>query len=113
MSHRHLCDVGGHMWECSGTALRLGQKGATVCTCHSCHLPLEQGDHNQCKNLVEIVACPEHRDEQLRRRQEGEKEFQRRAAEFGFDEKWARMKALPIGSEKDRLAEELVKFLFA
>jgi len=48
----------------------------------------------------------------LRRRQEAEREFQRRAAEFGFDEKWARMKALPVGLEKDALAEEVVKWLF-
>jgi uncharacterized protein YbaR (Trm112 family) len=74
---------------------------------------MEQGDHSRCKNLVEIVACPEHRDEQLRRREEAEMEFQRRAAEFRFDEKWKRMKALPVGPEKHALAEEIVKWLFA
>ena len=113
MSHRHQCDVGGHMWECSGAAMRLGQKEPTVCTCHSCRAPLEQGDHSHCKNLVEIVACREHKDEQLRRRQEVEKEFEQRAAAFGFNEKWARMKALPVGAQKDDLAEEIVKWLFA
>ena len=112
MAHRHLCDVTGHMWKCDGTAVRLGHKEPSVCTCHSCRLPLEQGDHSHCKNLVEIVACAEHRDEQLRRRAEGEREFQRRAAEFRFDEKWAKMKALPVGPEKDALAEEIVKWLF-
>jgi len=93
-------------------ALRLADKEPTVCTCHSCRAPLEQGNHSRCKNLVEIVACPEHREEQLRRRQEAEREFQRRADEFSFDEKWARMKALPVGPEKDALAEEIVKWLF-
>jgi uncharacterized protein YbaR (Trm112 family) len=73
---------------------------------------LEQGDHSRCKNLVEIVACPEHRDEQLRRRQEDEREFEQRAAAFGFDDKWARMKALPVGPEKHALAEEIVEWLF-
>jgi uncharacterized protein YbaR (Trm112 family) len=112
MSHRHLCDVTGHPWECDGTAVRLGDKEPSTCTCHGCHAPLEQGDHSRCKNLVELLACPEHRDEQLRRRQEAEKEFERRAAEFGFDEKWARVKAMPVGPEKDALAEEIVEWLF-
>ena len=84
----------------------------SICTCHSCRLPLEQGDHSHCKNLVEIVACPEHRNEQLHRRQDAEREFERRAAAFGFDEKWARMKALPVGTEKLVLAEEIVEWLF-
>ena len=113
MSHRHLCDVTGHLWECSGTALRLGHKEPSVCTCHGCRAPLEQGDHSKCRNLVEIVACAEHQDEQLRRRQGAEREFERRAIEFGFDEKWTRMKSLPVGPEKDALAEEIVEWLFA
>ena len=112
MSHRHLCRVGDHLWECDGTAFRLGRREPSVCTCHSCRLPLEQGDHSRCKNLVEIVACPEHRGEQLRRRQEAEREFEQRAAEFDFNEKWARMKALPAGREKHALAEEIVEVAF-
>lgn len=113
MSHQHFCDVVGHPWECCGTALRLGQKEPTVCTCHGCHLPLEQGDHSRCKNLVELVACPQHWDEQLRRKENAGIEFERRAAEFGFEEKWARMKSLPDDAEKHALAEEIVKWLFA
>ena len=113
MSHRHLCDVTDHLWDCDGTAVRLGQKEPTVCTCHSCRLPLEQGDHSHCKNLVELVACAEHRDEQLLRLEEAEKEFERRATEFGLTEKWERLKALPLGPEKDALADEIVKWLFA
>ena len=112
MSHRHLCDVTGHWWECDGTAVRLGHKEPTVCTCHSCHAPLEQGDHSRCKSLVELVACPEHRDEQIRRTEKAGKEFERRAAKFGLDEKWARVKALPVGPEKDALAEEIIEWLF-
>jgi hypothetical protein len=73
---------------------------------------LEQGDHSRCKNLVELIACSGHRDEQIRRRKEAGKEFERRAAEFGFDEKWARMKALPEGPERHALAEEIVEWLF-
>ena len=112
MSHRHFCDVADHWWECGGAAMRLGDKEPSICTCHGCHAPLEQGDHSKCRNLVEIVACPEHQDEQLQRRQEAEREFEQRAAEFRFDEKWARMKALPVGQKKTALAEEIVEWLF-
>jgi metal-sulfur cluster biosynthetic enzyme len=73
---------------------------------------LEQGDHSRCKNLMELVACPEHRDEQRSRKEEAEKEFERRSVEFGFDEKWARMKATPDGREKHALATEIVEWLF-
>jgi predicted sulfurtransferase len=85
MSHRHFCDVTGHWWECGGAALRLGDKEPSVCICHACRAPLEQGDHARCKNRVELVACPEHRDEQRRMREITEKEHERRAAEFGLD----------------------------
>ena len=113
MSHRHLCDVTGHLWDCNGAAQRLGDKEPSICTCHGCHTPLEQGDHSRCRNFVELIACPEHRDEQLRRRQEAEREFERRATDFGFTEKCERLKALPVGSDKDALADEIVEWLFA
>ena len=112
MSHRHFCDVAGHWWDCNGAALRLGDKEPSMCVCHACRAPLEQGDHSRCKNLVELIACSEHRDEQLRRMEEARKEYDRRAAEFGFDGKWARMKALPDGPEKHALAKEIVEWLF-
>jgi hypothetical protein len=112
MTHRHLCDVTGHWWECDGSAVRLGDKKPSLCLCHACRAPLEQGGHSLCKNLVETVACPEHRDEQQRRRQEAKREFERRASEFSLVEKWARMKALPVWPEKDALAEEIVEWLF-
>jgi hypothetical protein len=44
--------------------------------------------------------------------EEGRKEYDRRAAEFGFDGKWARMKALPAGPEKHALAGEIVEWMF-
>jgi len=72
-----------------------------------CGVPLESGGHSQCKHLVEVVACPEHREEERRRVEE----FERRAAEFGLDERWARMKSLPDGPEKHALAEEIVVWL--
>jgi len=112
MRHRHFCDVAGHWFECDGKALRRGDIEPSVCMCDTCGLPLEEGDHSQCQNLVELVACPEHRDEERRRMEEGKKESDRRAAEFGFDGKWARMKALPDGPEKHALAEEIVEWLF-
>ena len=80
--------------------------------CDTCGLPLEEGGHAHCKNRVEVVACPEHRDEERRRMKEGRKEYERRAAEFGFDGKWARMKALPDGPEKHALAGEIVEWMF-
>ena len=93
--------------------MRLVDKEPSVCVCHSCRALLEQGDHSRCKNLVELVACPEHRDEQLHRREEAGKQFERRATDFGFTEKWERLKALPVGSDKDALADEIVEWLFA
>ena len=92
--------------------MRFEDKEPSVCVCHSCRVPLEEGDHSQCKNLMEIVACPEHWDEQRRRKENAGIEFERRAAEFGFEGKWARMKALPDGAEKHALAEEIVAWLF-
>ena len=112
MSHQHFCDVMGHWFECDGKALRRGDTEPSVCLCHECHLPLEDGGHTHCKNRVELVACPEHRDEERRRIEEGRKEYDRRAAEFGFDGKWARMKALPDGPEKHALAGEIVEWMF-
>jgi hypothetical protein len=44
--------------------------------------------------------------------EEARKEYDRRAAEFGFDEKWATMKSLPDGPEKHALAQEIVEWLF-
>ena len=66
MSHRHFCDFAGHFWECEGTALRplAGDTEPSVCMCETCHVPMEQGDHSGC--MVELLACPEHRDEQER-----------------------------------------------
>ena len=107
MGHHHICDVAGDWWECEGTALRPGDKVPSVCMCVNCGVPLESGDHSQCKHLVEVVACPEHREEERRRVEE----FERRAAEFGLDERWARMKSLPDGPEKHALAEEIVEWL--
>jgi len=83
-----------------------------MCVCHACRAPLEEGDHSRCKNLVELVACPEHRDEQIHRREEAGKEFERRAAVFGLDEKWTRMKALSDGPERHALADEIVEWMF-
>jgi hypothetical protein len=112
MSHRHFCGVAGHWWRCSGTALRRGGTEPSVCLCAGCRLPLEGGDHARCKNRVELVAWPEHQDEERRRMEEAKSEHERQRAEFGFDEKWARMKALPDGEEKHALAKEIVEWLF-
>ncbi len=112
MSHRHFCDAAGHWWECNGTALRRDNVEPSVCRCGACRLPLEAGDHAPCTSPVEVVACPEHREEQRRTAELAKKEHERRAAEFGFDEKRGRMKALPDGAEKHSLAQEIVAWLF-
>jgi len=93
-------------------AFRRGEEQPSVCLCRGCRLPLADGDHARCQNRVEVVACPEHRDEERRRMEDAKREYERRAAEFGFDGKWARMKALPDGPEKHGLAQEIVEWLF-
>jgi hypothetical protein len=66
MSHCHFCDYAGHEWECDGTALRslAGATERSVCMCLVHQVSLTNGDHSECP--VELLACPDHRDEQLR-----------------------------------------------
>jgi len=65
MSHRHFCDFAGHYWDCEGAAVRplSGNPEPTVCTCMNHGVSMEDGDHSECS--VELIACPEHRAEQL------------------------------------------------
>jgi hypothetical protein len=65
VSHQHACDVAGHYWECDGIALRAiaGRLEPTICMCPFCDIPMEEGDHSECP--VELLACPQHQDEQL------------------------------------------------
>jgi len=67
MSHHHFCDVEGHEWECEGTALRplAGDTEPSLCMCLVHQVPMEYGDHSECS--IELLACPEHRAEQLRK----------------------------------------------
>ena len=66
MSHRHFCDFAGHYWECEGAAVRpiMGHTEPTICMCLTHGVPMEDGDHSECS--VELIVCPEHRDEQTR-----------------------------------------------
>jgi hypothetical protein len=65
MSHRHWCDFAGHYWECDGSAIRLFAAEPTACMCLDHQTSMEDGiDHRECS--VELLACPEHRDEQMR-----------------------------------------------
>jgi hypothetical protein len=66
MSHRHYCDAAGHDWYCDGRALRpdAGDTKPSVCMCLRHQVPMEQCDHSACP--VELLACPQHRDEQQR-----------------------------------------------
>ena len=66
MSHRHFCDFAGHYWDCEGAAVRplLGSMEPTICMCLTHGVSMEDGDHSDCS--VELIACPEHRAEQMR-----------------------------------------------
>jgi hypothetical protein len=66
MSHFHYCDYAGHEWECTGAALRPlgGDTEPSICMCQMHQVPLAYGDHRECP--VELLACPEHLDDQLR-----------------------------------------------
>ncbi len=70
MRHTHFCDYKGHEWQCDGKALRplAGDTEPSVCLCPDHGVSMEDGDHSKC--AVELLACPEHRDEQLRKMQE-------------------------------------------
>lgn len=68
MSHRHFCVVGLHDWDCDGKALRSGDREPSVCMCVGCGLPLEGGDHTKCEDFSEPVTCPQHIQEEKRRR---------------------------------------------
>jgi hypothetical protein len=67
MSHRNFCDFAGHNWECEGTALRLfaGDSEPTACIRVKHQVSMEEGDHSNCPQ--ELLACPEHRDEEFRK----------------------------------------------
>ncbi len=66
MSHRHFCDFAGHYWECNGIALRplVGDTEPSICMCPTHQVPMVDRDHGKCP--IELLACPEHQDEQLR-----------------------------------------------
>jgi hypothetical protein len=65
MSHRHFCDFAGHDWECEGAAVRQFAQDSelTPCVCIKHSISMDDGDHSECP--VELLACPEHRQEQL------------------------------------------------
>ena len=63
-----------------------GEKEPSICICLPCGLPLEGFDHSKCPDPVELLACPEHREEQRRRMEEVSKKQERGAAEFGSGE---------------------------
>ena len=70
MSHSHFCDFAGHFWQCEGTALHplAGDTEPSICMCDTCGVPMEDGDHSAC--MIELLACAEHMDEQLRAMQD-------------------------------------------
>jgi hypothetical protein len=62
MTHKHWCEIGLHEWDCDGTnAIRIwaGETEPSPCT-----PPPDDG--------VEMVTCPEHREEERRRMPTGQ-----------------------------------------
>ena len=107
MSHQHFCDVAEHYWNCDGKAVRADDTEPSTCICLPCGRPLEGFDHSLCDGPVELLACPAHREEALRRLKVARDIFRRRAAAFGLSEKRERMQSLPEGPEKHALTEEI------
>jgi len=64
LSHRHFCDFAGHDWQCdgadSGPSAENSEPTRCICILHG--TPMEDGDHSLCP--VELLACPENREEQ-------------------------------------------------
>ena len=107
MSHQHFCHIAGHYWDCDGKVLRPADTEPSTCICLPCGLPVEGFDHTKCGDAVELLACPKHREEALRRLAVARQEFHRRAGEFGLSEKCKKMQSLPEGAEKDTLLREI------
>jgi hypothetical protein len=62
MTHKHWCEIGLHEWDCDGTnAIRIwaGETEPSPCT-----PPPDDG--------IEMVTCPEHREEERRRMPTGQ-----------------------------------------
>lgn len=108
MSHLHFCDVTGHEWQCEGKAFRpfAGGTEPSVCMCKFCEVPMEQGDHSDCP--IELLACPEHLEEQQERMLEAERQL----AESGFEEKWRQIDTMPDGAERNALIKEFMAWVF-
>jgi hypothetical protein len=112
MSHKHFCDVAGHWWECNGKAMRSGNAERSVCICLPCGRPLEGFDHSSCDDPVELLACPDHHQLYRRHVEEVKKGLDRQRAEFGLEQKLAKLQSLPDGPEKDSLNKEVADWVF-
>jgi hypothetical protein len=73
---------------------------------------LEVYDHSGCNAPIELVACPEHIEEERQHVEEARKEIDRARAEFRLGEKMARLNSLAEGPEKDALSKDVVDWLF-
>jgi hypothetical protein len=62
-------------------ALRGGDTEPFVCVCLPCGRPVEGYDHSRCNGPVELLACPEHREEERRSIDEARKRCGGSAAE--------------------------------
>jgi hypothetical protein len=87
-----------------------GDTKPSACVCRGCGLAMEDGDHSQCP--VELLACPEHMDEQQGNMESASRNFERELSEAGLEEKWKRVETLPDGDERNALIDELFKWMF-
>lgn len=66
-------------------------------------------DDDPSKFQIELLSCPEH---PMVEPNEAKRDSDRRAAEFGFDGKLARLHSMPDGAESNSLIYSILKFMF-
>ena len=113
MSHRHFCDYEGHFWECEGAAVRQFAENSdrTPCICIMHSVSMDDGDHSECPG--ELLACPEHREQQLRQMSEfSTREEGTANARILVSLQNKIHAAASTEAEKRQAMEELLRFMF-
>jgi hypothetical protein len=66
--------------------MRSGDAKPSICKCLLCGRPLEGFDHSRCNDAVELLACPEHIEEERREIEDAGTRCGERASESGTGE---------------------------